>query len=323
MGSVGGAATGDGTTRREALLAGFGALCLCCLPSGAAFAAKGQAQRYDEVVPGIFIRRGLDEDATAGNRDAIANIGFVIGRDAVLVTDSGGSLADGQALRSAVREQTDRPIRYVILSHVHPDHSFGAAAFEQDRPEFIGHAKLPQALESRGEYYRKRLADLYGGEAGRVVMPTRTVADADAIDLGDRRITFQAHATAHTDCDLAMRDERSGVLLPADLLFVRRIPSLDGSLAGWLKVLAKLEATGASRAIPGHGPALVDLAPAVADLRRYFTVLRDGVRAEIEGSGSIEAAIATVGQGERADWLLFDDYNARNVTQAYKEYEWE
>ena len=68
---------------------------------------------------------------------------------------------------------------------------------------------------------------------------------------------------------------------------------------------------------------LVDLAPAVADLRRYLTVLRDGVRAEIKGTGSIERAIETVGQGERGRWLLFDDYNARNVTEAYKEYEWE
>ena len=309
---------GTATTRRRALLAGFGGFCLCCLP------ACGAEMRIEEVAPGLFMRRGVDADATSANRDAIANIGFIIGRDAVLVTDSGGSFADGQWLRSAIRERTDRPIRYVVLSHVHPDHAFGAAAFTQDRPEFIGHAKLPEALAARGEYYRKGLADLLGADAaGPVQVPTRTIADTATIDLGDRPVSFQAHAPAHTDCDLAMRDERSGVLLPADLLFVHRVPSLDGSLKGWLAALALLEASGAVKTVPGHGPTLVDLAPAVTAMRRYLTVLRDGVRAEIKGDGSIEHAIATVGQGERERWALFDDYNGRNVTQAYKEYEWE
>ena len=74
---------------------------------------------------------------------------------------------------------------------------------------------------------------------------------------------------------------------------------------------------------PRPARSLGDRVPAGADLRRYLVALRDGVRAEIKGGGAIEAAIAAVGQGERARWALFDDYNGRNVTQAYKEYEWE
>ena len=130
-------------TRRGALLAGFGGLCLCCLP------ARGALMRIEEVAHALFMRRGVDEDATADNRDAIANIGFIIGRDAVLVTDPGGSLADGQWLRRAIRERTDRPIRFVVLSHVHPDHAFGAAAFAEGRPEFRGHANLPASAPPR------------------------------------------------------------------------------------------------------------------------------------------------------------------------------
>ena len=61
----------------------------------------------------------------------------------------------------------------------------------------------------------------------------------------------------------------------------------------------------------------------MAPLRAYLTSLRDGVRAEIKGNGSIEHAISTVAQQERRDWLLFDDYNDRNVTEAYRQLEWE
>jgi hypothetical protein len=101
------------TTRRSALI---GAACFCCLPAPAA-ARSG----VEEVAPGIFVRRGPDAEATRENAGGIANIGFVIGRDAVLVTDPGGSLADGAWLRSEIRARTDRPIRHVVISHVHPD----------------------------------------------------------------------------------------------------------------------------------------------------------------------------------------------------------
>jgi quinoprotein relay system zinc metallohydrolase 2 len=310
----------ESMSRRQALLAGFGGACLCCLPS---FAAP-HSFKMEEVASGVFVRRGVDEDATAQNLDAIANIGFIVGKDAVLVTDTGGSLADGQWLRSQIKARTGKPIKFVVISHVHPDHTFGAGAFVDDKPVFIGHAKLPEALQARGEFYKKGLADIIGADkVGPVVMPTHTVADTDEVDLGDRVITFKAHGPAHTHSDLSMLDKRSGLLLPADLLFVGRVPSLDGSLLGWLKELDALSTLGAQRAVPGHGPVAVDLAPSVAALRGYLADLRDGVRKEIKGQGSIETATKTVGQDQASKWTLFADYNGRNVSEAYKELEWE
>jgi quinoprotein relay system zinc metallohydrolase 2 len=308
---------GTGLSRRQALAGGF---CLCCLPQ------LGYARTFDveEVAQGLFQRRGLDQNATSSNLDAIANIGFIVGGDSVLVTDSGGSLADGRWLRKVIREKTRKPIKYVVLSHVHPDHAFGAGAFLEDQPVFIGHAKLPEALQMRGAFYRKGLAEIIGeANVGPVVTPTRTVADADQIDLGGRVVTFRAHGPAHTTSDLSMLDINSGLLLPADLLFVKRAPSLDGSLLGWLKELDALKAMNVAKAIPGHGPLTVDFASASADLARYLMIVRDGVRAEIKGDGSIEHAVATVGQSESGHWTLFDDYNKRNVTEAYQELEWE
>ncbi|WP_158807495.1 quinoprotein relay system zinc metallohydrolase 2 [Beijerinckia sp. L45] len=303
--------------RREALL---GTFCLCCLPT----LGRAADFKLEEVAPGVFVRRGVDQDATPSNLDAIANIGCIVGRDAVLVTESGGSLADGQWLRQAIKAKTDKPIKYVVLSHVHPDHIFGAAAFTADHPTFIGHAKLREALQQRGEFYRTKLSEVVGvDKVGPIVMPTRAIADAGEVDLGGRVIRFKAHGPAHTSCDLSMVDTQTGLLLPADLLFVARVPSLDGSLLGWLKEIDVLKAMGAAKAVPGHGPTSVDFAGTSADLVRYLTVLRDGVRAEIKKNGSIETAIKTVGQDEKSRWLLFDDYNARNVTQAYKELEWE
>jgi quinoprotein relay system zinc metallohydrolase 2 len=305
-------------TRREAL---FGGLCLCCLPT---LGRAADAFAMEEIGPGIFMRRGIDGEATAENADAIANIGFIVGDEAVLVTESGGSHADGAWLRAEIVKRTAKPIRHVVLTHVHPDHCFGASAFAQDYPTFIGHHGLSAALDSRGEFYRGRLAEVLGAErAGTVVKPTMNVADTAEIDLGGRTLRLTAHGTAHTNCDLSMLDTRSGILFPADLLFVARIPSLDGSLVGWLKEVERLKGMGAAKAVPGHGPTLVDLAPALADLTRYLSVLRDGTREAISTDMPIEKAVQTVGRDEGDKWLLFDSYHGRNVTQAYKELEWE
>jgi len=306
-------------SRRDLLLAGF---CLCCMPR-AGFSAE--AAGVEEVVDGVFIRRGPDVEAGPVNHNGIANIGFIVGEDAVLVTDPGGSLADGRWLRSEIRKRTEKPIRHVVVSHMHPDHCFGTSAFKEDEPNVIGHHELAAALQARGEFYRERLAEILGAqEVGEVVLPNQEVgADGAEIDLGGRIIRITAHETAHTNCDLSMIDSASGLLFAADLLFVERVPSLDGSLLGWLDELQKLRALEAPKAVPGHGPAVVESAAALAGLERYLVTLRDETRKAISDGMGIEEAVETVAQSERDRWALFDDYNGRNVTQAYKELEWE
>lgn len=90
------------------------------------------------------------------------------------------------------------------------------------------------------------------------------------IDRGDRVIAAKAHATAHTVCDLSLFDRKSGTLLPADLLFVGRVPSRDGSLLGWRKMLEELTQRGAERAVPGHSPTAVAWPGGTAALQRYL-----------------------------------------------------
>jgi len=302
--------------RREAIIAGACAT---------VFSGQTRAETK-EIAPGIHFRRGVGEDATATNNDAIANIGFIVGREAVCVMDPGGSLKDGQNLRAAIRKVTQLPIRYVVLSHVHPDHIFGAGAFlQEDKPRFVGHEKLPNALAQRGEFYKNNLDKILKTDAGPVVAPTLlvTVKDGTQLDLGGRTLQVTAHGNAHTDCDLTVLDPQTGTLLLSDLLFVERVPSLDGSLKGWLKELEKLKTVGARRAVPGHGPTSVNWPSASRDLERYLGTLLRETRQAIAKGVDIDQAAKTVALSERDRWKLFDDYNGHNVTRAYKELEWD
>ena len=179
-------------SRREAArlaAGGFFAAAASRLP-----ALATAAPEVTEVAPGLFVRVGVHEMGTAANRNAICNIGFVIGREFVAVIDPGGSLADGRALREAIRARTELPIRHVIVTHIHPDHILGSPAFAEDHPEFIGHAALPQMIRERGEFYRKGMHDLMGDEGGAAIMPDRMVSATATIDLGGRNSNLRRTA---------------------------------------------------------------------------------------------------------------------------------
>jgi quinoprotein relay system zinc metallohydrolase 2 len=301
-------------------------LCAMCLPAELLRAGPADTPPLltAEVACGIHVRRGVDEDVTALNGDGIANIGFVMGRDAVAVFDPGGSLADGSQLRARILQVTKLPIRYVVMSHDHPDHVFGAGAFVVDNPQFVGHAMLPGALAQRGKYYQQRLEAVLGaGNAGPIVVPSRLVQSQDRLELGGRSLLLTAHGIAHSDCDLSAVDSQTGALLTGDLLFVERVPSLQGSLKGWQAQLAALKMLSAKMAVPGHGPASVKWPEAARDLERYLNVLLRETRHAVEQRVDIETAVTTVGQSERGRWKLFDDYHGHNVIQAFKEVEWE
>jgi quinoprotein relay system zinc metallohydrolase 2 len=278
-----------------------------------------------EIAAGVFVHGGVNEEASAENDNAIANIGFILGDEAVAVIDPGGSANEGRELRTAIRAHTDLPIRYVILTHVHPDHIFGAVAFRDDHPEFIGHAKLPGAVAQRGAYYIRRIRGILGDEASgtEIVTPTTLVDDRLDLDLGHRHLILRALGAAHTDNDLSIFDENSRTLWLSDLLFVDRIPVIDGSLIGWLRQLDGLTTISASRAVPGHGPVSVPWPAGAEPEQRYLVAVAADTRAAIKAGIGIANAYLQVANSERGHWLLFDEYHPRNVTASYKELEWE
>lgn len=294
---------------------------------GTLTAAGAEPQPLDvgEVAPGVFVHTGLTAQMTAANAGATANIGFVVGEAAVAVIDTGGSVAEGRQLLAAVRARTDKPIRYVINTHGHPDHVFGNAAFVAEGTVFVGHRNLPRMLSARGQFYLDAFRRTMGRELMdevRIIAPTLLVEDTLTLDLGARTLTLRAWPAAHTDNDLSVFDENTGTLFAGDLVFVTHTPVLDGSLHGWLRAIEELGRFPARRVIPGHG-AVSEWPGALDGQRRYLQTLSGDIRAMIARGKPISAAAASAAASERSKWELFDDYNARNATAAFSEIEWE
>lgn len=287
--------------------------------------ARGNEFLMREAAPGVFVHEGAQQELTAENGGDIANIGFIIGEKCVAVVDSGTTPALGESLKKAVRGKTDLPICYVINTHVHPDHLFGNSAFKSDETQFVGHAKLPTALAVRGGTYVSLLAREVRSAiaADQIVAPSLLVQDAMKLDLGGRIVHLKAWPTAHTDHDLTVFDQNTRTLFTGDLLFVKRTPSVDGSIIGWLSAIKKLKAIPADKVVPGHGRIEGSWQDALARQERYLAVLVEEVRAAIKGGATIQEAVAKVGVSERDNWLLFDTNHKRNVTTVYAELEWE
>lgn len=289
-----------------------------------AWSATGAA--ISEIAPGVFVHRGEHAHYTPDNRGDISNCGFIVGSDAVAVIDSGGTANFGQRFREAISAITDKPIRYVINTHMHPDHVLGNAAFRADGVRFVGHHKLGPALAARAERYlaANRLAAGDEAFAGtEIVLPDLAVSERTTLDLGGRSIVLEPRPTAHTDNDLTVSDTATGTMFLGDLVFSGHVPALDGSIRGWLALLGELAREPIARVVPGHGPAAMAWPDAALPVQRYLGAIASEVRAAIRSGKSLSETMKTAAASEREHWQLFDDFHQRNVAAAFAELEWE
>src|SRR5882724_5447071 len=151
-------------SNRMWILAGLAILGATGLGTSSFSRAPQQELTVSEIAPGVFVHGGQTALMTRENDGAIANIGFIIGEHAVAVIDTGGSVREGQQLLAAIRARTDKPIRYVINTHGHPDHAFGNAAFVHDGTVFVGHQNLSRTLATRGQFYIDAFRRIMGNQ---------------------------------------------------------------------------------------------------------------------------------------------------------------
>lgn len=297
----------------------------CVLMSCAQAQVKNADFPIQDVGNGIYVHHGEHLDIDTGYQGDICNISFVVGSKGVAVIDTGGSLKVGNQLRDAVKKITDKPILYVINTHVHPDHIFGNAAFIQDKPQFVGHAKLGDAMQLREEAYGK-LNSKYLGEDAKgsiIVKPSLQIKDTTELDLGDRTLKVTPYPNAHTNTDISVIDSKTSTLFTGDLLFIERTPVIEGDIKGLISAIDTLKTYPVKQVVPGHGPVTKDWVQALTNEQRYLNMVLTDIRANIKAGKSMSDAMDSVAASEKDQWKLFDIANRRNVNTIYPALEWE
>ena len=225
------------------------------LPTTAPLAAELE-YRLDpiEVGPDCYALLGTDDYFSPENGGNIANTGFVVTADGVVVIDTGPSLRYGTAMREAIAKTAPGiAIERVVLTHGHPDHYLGNQAF-LDAPIYGG-SGTQALIDSSGEDFTVNMYRLVGDwmRGTESTPPTRT-AEPGAFRVGEHSFELFVFA-GHTGEDLALLDETCGVLYAGDLVFDRRTLSTPhADLDRWIAALEQLRALPFRTLLPGHGP---------------------------------------------------------------------
>jgi glyoxylase-like metal-dependent hydrolase (beta-lactamase superfamily II) len=266
------------------------------------------------------------------NRGFNGNAGFVVTDEGVVVIDSLGTPKLGHRLISTIRCVTDKPIKYLVVTHNHPDHAYGAAAFsELEDITIIAHRGTidynhSATLESSVDYRRQLLAnDMQGFK------PLTPDIYVDIGPFEKQRITlggevFDIYNTGkhHSYGDLVVHQVNAKVLWISDLAFNQRTTYMgDGDSAQILQAQDWLLQTfpNIQLMIPGHGSAQTPPFPMVAQTRDYVSRMRDTMRNAVEDGVSMYDAVQKV---EFEDWKnipLYESNQRANANFVYREME--
>ena len=258
-------------------LAALGAAALPALAQGATFPTR-------ELAPGVHAVLGDSGRGSEGR----PNAGFVVGDSAVLVIDALGSPAQGERLVRTVRAVTRAPIRWLVLTHHHPDHHFGAVSLTRVGARVVAHpdraslSSAPGDEEPVAAWTRVVGAKEMRGFAYANAPAVPVTADT-TIDLGGRRVVVAHPGAAHTPGDLTVWLPNERVLFAGDLLVEDGVTMLvDGNSTVLRAALDRIDALGARVIVPGHGRVATEPRALVAETRRYVDSIRATARVAVE-----------------------------------------
>jgi glyoxylase-like metal-dependent hydrolase (beta-lactamase superfamily II) len=255
------------------------------------------------------------------------NAGFIVTDEGVIVIDALASPRDGQQLVSAIRSATSQPIKWLILTHHHPDHHFGAIVFRRLGAKVIAHPDRSSLASEGGE--NALLADwvrVVGLDAMRgfefADVPDRAVTGVDTLRLGDRTVVITHPGAAHSAGDLTVWLPRERILFAGDLLIEDGVTMVvDGSSAQLLRALNGIDSLNARKIVPGHGSIPPNPSGLVARTRDYILGLRRDMKTALEQGRPMGRALASLPPADQTRPVSLNSRRRRNAVRVYLEEE--
>jgi len=240
-----------------------------------------------QVGPGVYAAIDGPE------HKAGSNAGFVIGDDGVLVVDAFFNLDAARALVAEIRRLTPKPIRYVVNTHYHADHTGGDQALRDAGAIIIAHNNVRGWVRTNNiNLFGDRITPELKARIEALPLPDLTTDKDLTVWLGARKVVVRT-VLGHTGGDLTIAVPDAKVLFTGDMLWRKIAPNLiDGSVKEWMATDAALAAmpdAAHTTYVPGHG----DVADQ-SDVKDFIVYLRDLRRLVSDGrkSGLRDEALA-------------------------------
>ncbi len=216
----------------------------------------------DEIADGVYVFWGLQENWNVQNGGNIVNTGFIVGDKEVLAIDTGPTKFYADEMIRVIRSITDKPIRNTVVTHHHPDHSFGLQRFKKINSRVMMHPEARAGLLRDGAALIgfMEIAMGQGWMAGTEIdKPNKSIRQSMKLDLGGRTALIMPLDGGHTPGDVIVMDQKTGTLFAGDLIFHQRAPTVPhADIPTWLDHLNTMSAMDWQRIVPGHGPLVTD-----------------------------------------------------------------
>ncbi len=255
------------------------------------------------------------------------NAGFVVTTDGVVVIDALASPRQGEQLLRTIRRITDRPIAWLVLTHHHPDHHFGAVVLRKAGARVIAHPDKRSLASEGGE--DALIADwvrVVGLDAMRgfefADTPDRPVTGSDTLRLGGKSLVILHPGPGHSPGDLLVWLPEERVLFAGDVLVEDGVSMVvDGSSSHLVRVLDTVGAMNARVVVPGHGAIPARPADLVRRTRSYLTGLQGDMRAALEKGVPMRRAMASLPPADSTRPVSLNSRRRRNAVRVYVEEE--
>jgi cyclase len=273
-------------------------------------AAQELGPNFRKIKDGIYVQSAREVNST---------VGIVITSEGVVVIDTGQTLVDSRQVADAIKKLTPLPVRLVINTEVHPDHTTGNFVFSPPAV-VINHGGATEAMQKADNPNRFANAapDIQAAAQGyRLVTPHIEYQEKMTLRVGERRFELLRLKNAHSEADTAVWLPGERVLfagsaaIPRSLNNVRPFVTIPDILAA----TRMLRSLNPEVVVPGHGS--VGTTSIFDESERYYTLLVERVGAMVKAGKSQEQIRQELKMPEYADWA-YQDRMPTNVDAAYR-----
>lgn len=273
----------------------------------------------------------LGEGLYAYTAEGDPNTGVIIGDDGVMIVDAQATPAMAQDVIAKIRSVTDKPIRYVLLSHYHAVRVLGASAYTEAHAILASDATRALIVE-RGEQDMAseigRFPRLFQGKETipGLTWPTLTFTGEISVWLGRREVRISQPGRGHTAGDTIAYVPDANVLFSGDLVEYKSACYCgDAHYKDWPKTIRKLADYDPVALVPGRGDALVGkpkVAAAFAGTTNFLNTLYSSVENSVKRGESLKEAydaVRKVMDGPFGSYAIYEHCLPFNVSRAYDE----